>query len=1059
MKTWKAAYPLILAILILMPAPFADAAPPVQDPQDALIRQVLVSTVNTFGWSWQDPDRPPEITPPKVSDGAAGEVFFFAANVYVRFTCHQADPDLDDERFLQLETPVGIAAYETEEMAKEDFMSDMEDWKTDPSFNEELVRGYPAFSYLSSTVEVQAGRFMFTVLAVATPGYGDGGWCEAHYGASFRDIANVLVDQAVRAGLISGKGEALEQDLDGDGVADEQDQCPNTPPGVDVDVAGCTLAGEAIELRALKRDYNETRKRVDNDQNAGSVVVSGTVTDKTTGEPIEEATVEIVSGANPASTKTNPSGGYSLTAVVPSGEPGVSSKTVDLLLEGVPAAQITIDTLDVIPVPGELLVHVTAVDGEGNPIEGVVEASIVDEDDASIAFAITNQDPTEGYPLDDEGKHTFVIKTVKTSETVSQWDVSYAYLRDIPLKAKIKVKIDEQYGSRTLGEKEIVLPFNLSRIHGVTADERGAPFDQTMAPELGGLVSSRRESIVVDSETGSEGTFWLLLRPIHPGTGTPLSENLITGEELLLRWPVGTQRFAYAIHEEILNIAPGESVELYKVGRTPYEWIVSQYRSFGRSPHTWPDGTREATPLVGPADSGAGNNAKAMAVGGEYWRYCCVALQYKTLWFLDDLANRTPDDPQAKYLSQLRGWDYEGVYYVNPGEIYKTVIQHNAVALWDKLEGEAFGTTLPLGKPLTTISILDPWPEQEPKAQSADYVLASWHVDQGNLQLQRDQNWSPPWTATWWPPWGEASTAVSGDCPVDVLITNSQGQRLGVLENGDTIAEFNPVDLDYWRSKDGDRQWFFALPADTYNVELRGTGSGTFRLLTAPSRQAMHDYGENPIAAGEQAVLTMDAEKDQLTLADGSQPPFEVIHAEASSASDLSSAASLHLLLFGVGGAAGLCALGFLTALLLRRRRPEPAAVLASQGPQARARARRDYPAYSPPGDGGGASARGATRGFEELERRYYVLKGKQAAGRLSDEQFQDEVGKLRLRDEQGRFWTLGGEAGTWYVAQGGQWVRAEPPHMASGRACPNCGARTKEGLAFCTSCGQRLMR
>ncbi len=164
----------------------------------------------------------------------------------------------------------------------------------------------------------------------------------------------------------------------------------------------------------------------------------------------------------------------------------------------------------------------------------------------------------------------------------------------------------------------------------------------------------------------------------------------------------------------------------------------------------------------------------------------------------------------------------------------------------------------------------------------------------------------------------------------------------------------------------------------------------------------------------------------------------------------------LHYILFGVGGLAGLGAFGFLVLLLLRRSRPAPASARVSAPPPRRLAGQGGYQASSPTSHPGGRS----NSGFEELERRYYVLKGKQAAGRLSDEQFQAEVGKLRLQDEQGRFWTLGGEAGTWYVAQGGQWVRAEPPHGASaGGTCPSCGARVKEGLAFCTSCGQRLMR
>jgi len=61
-------------------------------------------------------------------------------------------------------------------------------------------------------------------------------------------------------------------------------------------------------------------------------------------------------------------------------------------------------------------------------------------------------------------------------------------------------------------------------------------------------------------------------------------------------------------------------------------------------------------------------------------RFNCVAMQYKTLWFLNHLKNKKADDKNAKFLSKLKGWNYSAVIGVCP-PIYP---QHNAVALWDR---------------------------------------------------------------------------------------------------------------------------------------------------------------------------------------------------------------------------------------------------------------------------------------------------------------------------------------------------------------------------------------
>ena len=84
---------------------------------------------------------------------------------------------------------------------------------------------------------------------------------------------------------------------------------------------------------------------------------------------------------------------------------------------------------------------------------------------------------------------------------------------------------------------------------------------------------------------------------------------------------------------------------------------------------------------------------------------------------------------------------------------------------------------------------------------------------------------------------------------------------------------------------------------------------------------------------------------------------------------------------------------------------------------------------------------------FQELESKYYELKGKHAAGKLSDQEFLTEVEKLSLQDEQGCWWTIEAQTGQWYVFQEGEWVEAEPtPYRPTRRGSLSAVRRSDRG-------------
>jgi hypothetical protein len=103
-------------------------------------------------------------------------------------------------------------------------------------------------------------------------------------------------------------------------------------------------------------------------------------------------------------------------------------------------------------------------------------------------------------------------------------------------------------------------------------------------------------------------------------------------------------------------------------------------------------------------------------------------------------------------------------------------------------------------------------------------------------------------------------------CPVNVLISNEAGKKIGWASDGSIVNEISGA--GYLRSpeSDGTYLWYFILPPGTYQTQITGTNDGTFRLITAGGTQTLQDYGEQPITAGAQAQLALAPDKSAPTL-------------------------------------------------------------------------------------------------------------------------------------------------------------------------------------------------
>ncbi|MCS7260669.1 MAG: LysM peptidoglycan-binding domain-containing protein [Anaerolineae bacterium] len=81
---------------------------------------------------------------------------------------------------------------------------------------------------------------------------------------------------------------------------------------------------------------------------------------------------------------------------------------------------------------------------------------------------------------------------------------------------------------------------------------------------------------------------------------------------------------------------------------------------------------------------------------------------------------------------------------------------------------------------------------------------------------------------------------------------------------------------------------------------------------------------------------------------------------------------------------------------------------------------------------------------FQELLERYKQLRADFDAGKISEEEFQEEIEGLQIRDEQGYYWTIGAQSGKWYRYNGVEWVQETPLPMTKhqGRGIPEAISR-----------------
>jgi hypothetical protein len=285
MKIVKAFSLILVVTLTLSTFGAASAQPLQQDPDDATIRQVLLDTVDQLGW----PMPPPGEKRVEFDTTARGGLLYTASKYRYIGQAYITD------------AYVQIWAFPDESTAAGGFIPD----ELTGTFH-----GYPDYTWhyhqpqppkTHTYFDWLAGRFIFEVYP------------------KNEEVAEALYANAVAHGLIPPGS-------DEDGDVTPPAETPEPTPTITPEPGG------DIVLKASKDGYAGATQTVDNGDNFGSILITGKVTDQNTGAGIEGATVEIVSGANGASTATDADGSYALTAVVPTGQDSGEVNNVDFAL-------------------------------------------------------------------------------------------------------------------------------------------------------------------------------------------------------------------------------------------------------------------------------------------------------------------------------------------------------------------------------------------------------------------------------------------------------------------------------------------------------------------------------------------------------------------------------------------------------------------------------------------------------------------------------------------------------------------------------------------------------
>jgi hypothetical protein len=95
---------------------------------------------------------------------------------------------------------------------------------------------------------------------------------------------------------------------------------------------------------------------------------------------------------------------------------------------------------------------------------------------------------------------------------------------------------------------------------------------------------------------------------------------------------------------------------------------------------------------------------------------------------------------------------------------------------------------------------------------------------------------------------------------------------------------------------------------------------------------------------------------------------------------------------------------------------------------------------------------------FKNVEKEFKQLSKEFRQKSISEIEFKNRLKDLRLKDQDGRFWTIGAQTGKWYYFDGEDWIESNPPSLQEKKAiCVHCGFENDLENEACSYCGESL--
>ena len=334
--------------------------------------------------------------------------------------------------------------------------------------------------------------------------------------------------------------------------------------------------------------------------------------------------------------------------------------------------------------------------------------------------------------------------------------------------------------------------------------------------------------------------------------------------------------------------------------------IMKIWRKWGEEEGKWPDGSTDTHRLFHHSPGGGFSANLVQSIPGsppnmkqEDSHFGCVACQWKTLYFFVQQAKK----------GNLGGWEFMPLAAWSPS--VSEVFGHHAVVLYPahakwQTEGWIFDPHAK-GTPEISVWKITSWDDWRfwLKFDGYKYENPSWFggkIVDGSFVRDYDidigcgfkdaycydayENEPDAYVDEWMTPeetekyrveydmmnqkvelqgyggYDYDTSCLYVDCPVNVLVVNSAGERLGLTENDEWVSEFKPEKFDTWPGDDNTPVWYFELPkGDTYTISITGTGSGDLEVFAVPEgSKVVFKYPPVEVSAGDKFSMKLDAD-------------------------------------------------------------------------------------------------------------------------------------------------------------------------------------------------------